>query len=49
MDYGNWVRGELAGLSKSLGFRYTAQYELEGRLNKLKVGMNREGIGGLSG
>ena len=47
MDYGNWVRGELAGLSKSLGFRYTPQEDLEGRLNKLKVGMNREGMEGV--
>ncbi len=46
MDYGNWVRGELAGLSKSLGFRYTPQEDLEGRLNKLKIGMNGEGMEG---
>ena len=47
MDYGNWVRDELAELSKSLGFRYTPQRELEGRLNKLKVGMDREVMEGL--
>ena len=47
MDYGNWVRGELAELSKSLGFRYTPQEDLEGRLNKLKIGMNREGMEGV--
>ena len=47
MDYGNWIRGELAELSKSLGFRYTPQEDLEGRLNKLKIGMNREGMEGV--
>jgi len=47
MDYGNWVRGELVELSESLGFRYTPQEDLEGRLNKLKVGMNREGVEGV--
>jgi len=47
MDYGNWVRDELAGLSKSLGFRYTPLEDLEGRLNKVKTGMNREGMEGV--
>ncbi len=47
MDYGTWVRGELAQLSKSLGFRYTPLEDLEGRLNKLKTGMNRKGMEGI--
>jgi len=42
--YEDWVRGELKGLSKSLGFRYIPKEELENRLTKLRRGMEKEGI-----
>jgi len=42
MKYEDWVRGELKGLSKSLGFRYTPQEEVEDRLARLRSGMERE-------
>jgi Xaa-Pro dipeptidase len=44
MSYAKWVRDELGGLSQSLGLRYTPREELEGRLNKLKDGMDGEGM-----
>ena len=44
MKHEDWVRGELKGLSKSLGFRYTPQEELEDRLARLRSGMEREGM-----
>ena len=44
MRYEDWVRGELEGLSKSLGFRYTPRQELEDRLARLRKGMEKEGM-----
>jgi len=44
MKYEDWVRGELEGLSKTLGFRYIPKEELEDRLVRLRSGMEREGI-----
>ena len=47
MDYENWVRRELEGLSKSLGFRYTQHDELQGRLARLRNGMEKQEMQGL--
>jgi Xaa-Pro aminopeptidase len=44
MNHRDWVRGELEGLSKSLGFRYVPREELEDRLTRLRKGMEREGM-----
>jgi Xaa-Pro dipeptidase len=44
MKYEDWVRGELKGLSKSLGFRHIPKEELEDRLVRLRSGMEREGM-----
>jgi Xaa-Pro dipeptidase len=44
MKYEDWVRGELKGLSKSLGFRHIPKEELEDRLARLRSGMEREGM-----
>jgi Xaa-Pro dipeptidase len=44
VNYKDWVQGELKGLSKSLGFRYIPQEELENRLTWLRSGMEREGM-----
>ena len=44
MRYKDWVRGELKELSKSLGFRYVPKGELEGRLARLRKGMEKEGM-----
>lgn len=44
MRYKDWVRDELKGLSKSLGFRYIPEAELEDRLTRLRKGMEKEGM-----
>ena len=44
MNYEDWIREELPDLSRSLGFCYTPQDELEDRLDKLRAGMNKEGM-----
>jgi len=44
MRYEDWVREELKGLSKSLGFQYTPREELEDRLTRLRKGMEKEGM-----
>ena len=44
MDYKDWVRDELEGLSKSMGFRYVPRKELEERLKRLRAGMEERGI-----
>ena len=46
MKYDDWVRGKLAQLSQTLGFLYTPRQELEDRLSRLKVGMDKEGMEG---
>jgi Xaa-Pro dipeptidase len=47
MNYKNWVHRELEGLSKSLGFRYTPRDELQGRLARVRKGMEKQEIEGL--
>jgi Xaa-Pro dipeptidase len=42
MNHKDWVRGELEGLSKSLGFRYVPREEIENRLTRLRKGMEKE-------
>jgi Xaa-Pro dipeptidase len=44
VNHKDWVRGELEGLSKSLGFRYVPKEEIEDRLTKLRKGMEKEGM-----
>jgi Xaa-Pro aminopeptidase len=45
MNHDDWVRKELRGLSKSLGFRYTPLEEIENRLSRIRAAMekNEEG------
>ena len=47
MDHTDWVRRELRGLSQSLGFRFTPLKEIEGRLAKVRSGMEKEGLDAL--
>jgi Xaa-Pro aminopeptidase len=42
MDHGDWVREEFRELSKSLGFKFTPQKEIEDRLARIRRGMKRE-------
>jgi len=42
MNHKDWVRGQLEGLSKSLGFRYVPREEIENRLTRLRKGMEKE-------
>jgi Xaa-Pro dipeptidase len=42
MNHKDWVRGQLEGLSKSLGFRYVPREEIENRLIRLRKGMEKE-------
>jgi Xaa-Pro dipeptidase len=42
MNYRQWVRDELRGFSKSLGFRYTPFKELEGRISRLRKAMETQ-------
>jgi Xaa-Pro dipeptidase len=44
LKHGEWVRTNLEGWSKSLGFRYTPPEEIELRLNKVREGMAQKGI-----
>ena len=44
MNYREWVRDELRGLSKSLGFRYTPFEEIEGRISRLRKAMETQGM-----
>lgn len=43
-NYRDWVKDELEGLSKSMGFRYIPRTELEDRLTRLRAGMEERGI-----
>jgi len=44
MNYREWVRNELRGLSASMGFRYTPFKELEGRISRLRKAMETQGM-----
>jgi len=44
MNYRQWVRDELRGFSKSLGFRYTPFKEIEGRISRLRKAMETQGM-----
>ncbi len=44
MNYQDWIRREFRELSKSLGFRFTPPEEIEDRLNRVRAGMEKEGI-----
>jgi len=44
MNYQEWVQSELEGLSTSLGFRYTPEEEIAGRLTRLRSSMKKKGI-----
>jgi len=44
MNYRQWVRDELRGFSKSLGFRYTPFKEIQGRISRLKTAMEDQDI-----
>jgi len=44
MDHDDWVRQELRGLSKSLGFRYTPINEIENRLKKIRAEMKKQEV-----
>ncbi len=44
MNHSEWVRSELKELGKSLGFRYTPFEEIEGRLQRLRIGMEKKEI-----
>jgi len=44
MNYRDWVRGELEGLSMAHGFRYTPREEIEGRHARLRAGMEKKGM-----
>ncbi len=44
MNYKEWVRGELEGLSRSVGFRYIPREELDNRLTRLRTAMEGKGI-----
>ncbi len=47
MDHDDWVRQELGKRSLSLGFRYTPLAEIENRLARIRVGMEKQGVEGL--
>ncbi len=44
MNHEDWIRQELATLSKSLGFRYTSVEEIENRFMRVRTGMEKKGI-----
>ena len=44
MNYQEWVQSELEGLSASLGFHYTPEKEVAGRLTSLRRSMKKKGI-----
>jgi Xaa-Pro aminopeptidase len=47
MNHEDWARQEFRELGKSLGFRYTPLEEIESRLDRVKAGMQKQGIDGL--
>jgi Xaa-Pro dipeptidase len=47
MNYENWVHRKLEELSKSLGFRYTPDDELQSRLARVRKGMEKQEMEGL--
>ncbi|RLB29317.1 MAG: aminopeptidase P family protein [Deltaproteobacteria bacterium] len=47
MNYREWVRDELRGLSKSMGFRYTPLKEIERRISRLREAMETQGMDAL--
>ena len=42
MNHTNWVRNELWELSKTLGFRYTPPEEIEARLKRVRMVMEKK-------
>ena len=44
MDHSDWVKSNLKDLARSLGFRYTPLEEIEGRLKRLRIGMEKKEI-----
>src|SRR4030066_108819 len=44
MNHGDWVKKEFQKLSRSLGFRYIPDEEIENRLNKVRDGMRKQEI-----
>src|SRR5512136_264188 len=44
MNHEDWIRQELATLSKSLGFRYASVEEVENRFMRVRTGMEKEGM-----
>jgi Xaa-Pro aminopeptidase len=44
MNHEDWIRQEFLRLSKSLGFRYIPLEEIEGRLMRVRTGMEKQGI-----
>ncbi len=44
MNYEDWVRQELRKLSKSLGFCHVPPEEVKNRLNKIRTGMEKQGV-----
>jgi Xaa-Pro aminopeptidase len=47
MNHEDWARQEFRELGKSLGFRYTPLEEIASRLDRVKAGMQKQGIDGL--
>ncbi|MDI6764731.1 MAG: aminopeptidase P family N-terminal domain-containing protein, partial [Thermodesulfobacteriota bacterium] len=44
MNHGDWVKKEFQKLSRSLGFRYIPDEEIENRLNRVRDGMKKQEI-----
>ena len=44
MNHDEWVRSELKQMSQSLGFKYTPVEEIENRLAKVRVEMEKQGV-----
>jgi Xaa-Pro dipeptidase len=44
MDHTDWIRKELKSLTEPLGFRYVSRQEIEGRLARVRAGMQMNGI-----
>ena len=44
MNHGDWVKKEFRKLSRSLGFRYIPDQEIENRLNRVRDGMKKQEI-----
>jgi Xaa-Pro aminopeptidase len=47
MNHAEWVRKEFRTMAENLGFRFTPQEEIEGRLTKIRTLMKKSAIGGL--